>query len=49
MKLNIKNINIIQDDIEKYILIKITKTFGQILDNELINIQSKVYNKFNKK
>ena len=48
MKINIKLLNIISDNVEKYIITKISfNNFGIIKENELINIQQKVLTKFN--
>ncbi len=48
MKISIKLLNIIADDIEKYIITKITfNNFGKLHNDELINIHQKIFNKFN--
>jgi hypothetical protein len=48
MKINIKLLNIVSDSIENYIISKILyNNFGKISDDELTNIQQKVFNKFN--
>ena len=48
MKINIKLLNIIIDNIERYIITKISfNNFGKMHQNELINIQNKILNKYN--
>jgi len=48
IKINKKLLNIISDNIEKYIITKIAfNNFGKLSEDELIIIQNKVLNKFN--
>jgi hypothetical protein len=49
MNINIKLLNIIPDNIEKYVVSKILfNNFGKILDSDLIIIQKKILKRYNK-